>query len=100
MAMNKLASLSMLSLIFLFSLLPPSRGVQFCSQSLKLPGTCGPNATYDCFLAWNAKCGASAITHDCTCAPAAGNQHYCTCQVVCGQCLPANASNTTSTSAN
>ncbi|KAL7251167.1 hypothetical protein ACSBR1_013072 [Camellia fascicularis] len=67
---------------------------------MKLTGTCGPNATYDCFLAWNAKCGASAMTHGCTCAPAAENQHSCTCQVVCGQCLAPNASNATSTSAN
>ncbi|KAI8538090.1 hypothetical protein RHMOL_Rhmol09G0074800 [Rhododendron molle] len=89
--MMKSTAISMFSFAFFFCLLALSRGISFCPAKLKLPGSCGANGNFDCFLEWNSRCGASGMASKCRCDPAPRNQHLCSCQVVCGQCTTGKA---------
>jgi hypothetical protein len=55
--------------------------IKFCRQSMTLSGKCQNSPT--CFEVFNAKYGASAITHNCTCQDGNSNKHICSCCINC-----------------
>jgi hypothetical protein len=55
--------------------------IKFCRQSTILSGKCQNSPT--CFEVFNAKYGASAITHNCTCKDANSDNHICSCCINC-----------------
>ncbi|KAK5793739.1 hypothetical protein PVK06_034896 [Gossypium arboreum] len=57
--------------------------IKFCPTELKIAGQCGIKGGWDCFLAINAKVGASGMAMNCSCQPLPSNERNCKCMVVC-----------------
>ncbi|PPD87531.1 hypothetical protein GOBAR_DD15538 [Gossypium barbadense] len=57
--------------------------IKFCPTELKIAGQCGIKGGWDCFLAINAKVGASGMAMNCSCQPLPNNERNCKCMVVC-----------------
>ncbi|XVE59695.1 hypothetical protein DITRI_Ditri05aG0066700 [Diplodiscus trichospermus] len=78
-------AIPMFLLAFLIALLIPShsQGPEYCPTTLKIPGQCGSNANFECFLAVDGNFGASAMTKNCTCEALPNNERNCHCFIVC-----------------
>ncbi|KAJ7971183.1 Defensin-like protein [Quillaja saponaria] len=80
--MKNLAVILMLSFVLLALFSQTQGQIKFCPKQEKLPGTCGQNGGYQCFLDFLAELGASAMPQHCTCHDV-HNQRLCKCDVVC-----------------
>ncbi|KAG4126083.1 hypothetical protein ERO13_D10G135600v2 [Gossypium hirsutum] len=84
--MNKSITIPMLCVAFWLALVSPSHSqgeIKFCPTELKIAGQCGIKGGWDCFLAINAKVGASGMAMNCSCQPLPNNGRNCKCMVVC-----------------
>ncbi|KAB2062244.1 hypothetical protein ES319_A10G141400v1 [Gossypium barbadense] len=73
--MNKSITIPMICVAFWLALVSPSHSqIKFCPTELKIAGQCGIKGGWDCFLAINAKVGASGMAMNCSCQPLPNNE--------------------------